>query len=151
MSWSKLIDKGKRAHRAMKIVTDVGGKRCIALDPVTNLCTIYESRPDVCRDFQRGCQSCIQAVLMVRDKMDEYGAYLKASAYEQKHPVQVTWKESREFHSGHRRYRIDGVWGQWICYGCYQSAWKIKNIRHERRCRKNSTYVCKENVGLCDK
>ncbi len=31
---------------------------CVALDPVTHLCTIYESRPWVCRTFRRGGALC---------------------------------------------------------------------------------------------
>lgn len=35
---------------------------CIALDPETRLCTIYENRPIVCRDFERGNYQCYQSV-----------------------------------------------------------------------------------------
>jgi len=35
-----------------------GDGACIALDPMTMLCTIYESRPQTCRDFQRGERLC---------------------------------------------------------------------------------------------
>lgn len=35
---------------------------CVGLDPETNACTIYESRPQVCRDFERGSSPCWQAV-----------------------------------------------------------------------------------------
>jgi Fe-S-cluster containining protein len=31
---------------------------CVALDPVTRLCTIYESRPWTCRTFRRGSALC---------------------------------------------------------------------------------------------
>jgi Fe-S-cluster containining protein len=31
---------------------------CVALDPVTKLCTIYEIRPQVCRDFTQGEPLC---------------------------------------------------------------------------------------------
>ncbi len=31
---------------------------CVALDPVTKLCTIYEDRPQTCRDFSRGETIC---------------------------------------------------------------------------------------------
>jgi Fe-S-cluster containining protein len=30
----------------------------VALDPVTRLCTIYEQRPQTCRDFKRGETLC---------------------------------------------------------------------------------------------
>jgi uncharacterized protein len=35
---------------------------CLALDPVTRLCTIYDRRPQTCRDFQRGEALCRQIV-----------------------------------------------------------------------------------------
>ena len=35
-----------------------GDGACVALDPQTKLCTIYESRPQTCRDFQRGESIC---------------------------------------------------------------------------------------------
>jgi Fe-S-cluster containining protein len=31
---------------------------CVALDPSTQLCTIYETRPQTCRDFNRGESLC---------------------------------------------------------------------------------------------
>lgn len=31
---------------------------CVALDAETLLCTLYEQRPQVCRDFQRGSGLC---------------------------------------------------------------------------------------------
>nr|WP_281254893.1 YkgJ family cysteine cluster protein [Nibricoccus aquaticus] len=33
---------------------------CVALHPVTRLCTIYETRPQTCRDFNRGESLCRQ-------------------------------------------------------------------------------------------
>ena len=33
---------------------------CKALDRQTMLCTIYESRPGICRDFQAGDYDCLQ-------------------------------------------------------------------------------------------
>ncbi|MDI1318951.1 MAG: YkgJ family cysteine cluster protein [bacterium] len=35
---------------------------CVALDPVTRLCTIYETRPQTCRDFTRGEALCRRTV-----------------------------------------------------------------------------------------
>lgn len=35
-----------------------GNGACVALDPVTLLCTIYEQRPQTCRDFARGSGIC---------------------------------------------------------------------------------------------
>jgi uncharacterized protein len=31
---------------------------CVALDPATFLCTIYEDRPQTCREFSRGGELC---------------------------------------------------------------------------------------------
>lgn len=31
---------------------------CVALDPLTRRCTIYERRPQTCRDFTRGSALC---------------------------------------------------------------------------------------------
>lgn len=38
----------------------LGNGACVALDPNTHLCTIYESRPQTCRDFNRGESLCRQ-------------------------------------------------------------------------------------------
>ena len=35
-----------------------GNGACIALDAATQLCTIYEDRPQTCRDFARGENLC---------------------------------------------------------------------------------------------
>jgi uncharacterized protein len=35
-----------------------GDGACVALDPATRLCTIYEDRPQTCRDFHRGEALC---------------------------------------------------------------------------------------------
>lgn len=35
-----------------------GDGACVALDPETKLCTIYETRPQTCRDFNRGEPLC---------------------------------------------------------------------------------------------
>jgi hypothetical protein len=52
-----------------EFVVDRGGTRCmdqhgdgacIALDPATRLCTLYERRPQTCRDIQRGENLCRQ-------------------------------------------------------------------------------------------
>jgi Fe-S-cluster containining protein len=39
-----------------------GDGACVALDPATQLCTIYERRPQVCRDFKRAESLCRRAV-----------------------------------------------------------------------------------------
>jgi Fe-S-cluster containining protein len=35
-----------------------GDGACVALDAVTRLCTIYDARPQTCRDFNRGSDLC---------------------------------------------------------------------------------------------
>ena len=49
-------------HSGVRCMDQRGDGACIALDPVTRLCTIYERRPQVCRDFQRGEALCRRAV-----------------------------------------------------------------------------------------
>ena len=39
---------------------------CVALDPATRLCTIYEQRPQTCRDFARGEALCRKIVFGLR-------------------------------------------------------------------------------------
>lgn len=39
---------------------------CVALDRATRLCTIYEIRPQTCRDFQRGESLCRRTVALSR-------------------------------------------------------------------------------------
>lgn len=41
---------------------------CVALDRVTRLCTIYEQRPQTCRDFQRGEALCLRTVGLARQR-----------------------------------------------------------------------------------
>jgi len=45
-------------HDGVRCMEQRGDGACIALDPVTRLCSIYESRPQTCRDFQRGEALC---------------------------------------------------------------------------------------------
>lgn len=45
-------------HAGVRCLDQHGDGACVALDPVTRLCTIYERRPQVCRDFQRGSNLC---------------------------------------------------------------------------------------------
>jgi uncharacterized protein len=40
-----------------------GNGACVALDPATRLCTIYEQRPSVCRIFSRGTDLCRKALI----------------------------------------------------------------------------------------
>jgi Fe-S-cluster containining protein len=49
-------------HAGVRCMEQRGDGACVALDPVTKLCTIYERRPQVCRDFARGSGLCRQIV-----------------------------------------------------------------------------------------
>ena len=49
-------------HDGVPCLDQRGDGACVALDPVTQLCTIYASRPQVCRDFQRGEALCRQTL-----------------------------------------------------------------------------------------
>lgn len=35
------------------VLAQVGGRDCVFLDPESRRCTVYEKRPEVCRDFPR--------------------------------------------------------------------------------------------------
>lgn len=45
-------------HDGVRCMEQRGDGACVALDPVTRLCTIYEDRPRVCREFDRGGELC---------------------------------------------------------------------------------------------
>jgi uncharacterized protein len=45
-------------HTGVRCMDQRGDGACIALDLVTRLCTIYETRPQTCRDFARGSDLC---------------------------------------------------------------------------------------------
>jgi Fe-S-cluster containining protein len=49
-------------HDGVRCMDQHGDGACVALDPVTRLCTIYERRPQVCRDFARGSELCRRIV-----------------------------------------------------------------------------------------
>lgn len=49
-------------HSGVRCLDQQGDGACMALDPETRLCTIYEQRPQVCRDFARGESLCRQIV-----------------------------------------------------------------------------------------
>ena len=49
-------------HNGFRCMDQRGDGSCIALDPETQLCTIYERRPQVCRDFKRAESLCRRAV-----------------------------------------------------------------------------------------
>ena len=45
-------------HDGERCMEQRGDGACVALDAVTKLCTIYATRPQVCRDFERGSELC---------------------------------------------------------------------------------------------
>jgi uncharacterized protein len=45
-------------HDGVRCMDQHGDGACVALDRATLLCTIYEGRPQVCRDFKRGETLC---------------------------------------------------------------------------------------------
>jgi hypothetical protein len=45
-------------HSGVRCLDQHGDGACVALDPSTRLCTIYERRPAVCRSFARGSALC---------------------------------------------------------------------------------------------
>jgi Fe-S-cluster containining protein len=49
-------------HEGVRCMDQRGDGACVALDFATRLCTIYERRPQTCRDFKRGGPLCRQVV-----------------------------------------------------------------------------------------
>lgn len=47
-------------HDGVPCMDQRGDGACVALDPLTQLCTLYESRPQTCREFNRGETLCRQ-------------------------------------------------------------------------------------------
>jgi len=45
-------------HEGVRCLDQRGDGACVALDPATRLCTIYERRPETCRQFERGSGLC---------------------------------------------------------------------------------------------
>jgi Fe-S-cluster containining protein len=45
-------------HSGVRCMDQRGDGACVALDAATRLCTIYEQRPQTCRDFNRGEALC---------------------------------------------------------------------------------------------
>lgn len=45
-------------HDGVRCLEQRGNGACIALDPLTLLCTIYDRRPEICRRFERGGTLC---------------------------------------------------------------------------------------------
>jgi uncharacterized protein len=61
-------------HDGLRCMEQRGDGACIALDPISRLCTIYERRPQVCRDFKRAEALCRRAVLGRRGSLAAAGA-----------------------------------------------------------------------------
>jgi Fe-S-cluster containining protein len=53
-------------HAGVRCMDQRGDGACVALDPLTRHCTIYEHRPQVCRDFARGESLCRRQVLTLK-------------------------------------------------------------------------------------
>jgi uncharacterized protein len=49
-------------HEGVRCMEQRGNGACVALDPISLSCTIYERRPKSCRDFERGKPHCLAAV-----------------------------------------------------------------------------------------
>ena len=50
-------------HEGIRCMEQCGDGACIALDPVTRLCTIYERRPEMCRKLKRAESLCRMALV----------------------------------------------------------------------------------------
>ncbi len=46
------------SYEGVRLMDQHGNGACVALDPATRLCTIYEQRPAVCRAFEHGSERC---------------------------------------------------------------------------------------------
>ena len=55
-------------HAGLRFMDQHADGACVALDPATRLCTIYEQRPQTCRDFARGEALCRRTVTAARRK-----------------------------------------------------------------------------------
>lgn len=49
-------------HAGVRCMDQRSDGACVALDPLTFLCTIYADRPQTCRDFHRGDTLCRQVL-----------------------------------------------------------------------------------------
>ena len=49
-------------HAGVRCLDQRSDGACVALDPLTRLCTIYAQRPQTCRDFARGAVLCLVAL-----------------------------------------------------------------------------------------
>lgn len=65
--WVDTRRVGTKTFRTLKQLPDSNPayaahsyEHCLHLDPVTKLCRIYDQRPRVCRDFERGIPLCLK-------------------------------------------------------------------------------------------
>lgn len=58
-------------HDGVRCMEQRGNGMCMALDPVTRLCGIYERRPAACRAFERGSPLCLKALARERRPGEE--------------------------------------------------------------------------------
>jgi Fe-S-cluster containining protein len=49
-------------HDGLRCMEQFGDGACVALDPVTRLCSIYERRPEACRRLKRAESLCRMAL-----------------------------------------------------------------------------------------
>jgi Fe-S-cluster containining protein len=56
-------------HDGVSCMEQRGDGACVALDPASRLCTIYEIRPKACRDFERGSALCRKVVARARERV----------------------------------------------------------------------------------
>jgi Fe-S-cluster containining protein len=66
-------------YSGVRFMDQRGDGACVALDPVTRLCTIYDLRPAVCRQFDRGSSLC-RSVLISPDAVRRLVADLPVPA-----------------------------------------------------------------------
>lgn len=64
-------------YAGVRFMDQRGDGACVALDPVSRLCTIYEIRPAVCRQFDRGSALC-RSVLVSPDAVRRLAAAIPA-------------------------------------------------------------------------
>jgi Fe-S-cluster containining protein len=61
-----------------RLMDQHGNGACVALDPATRLCTIYDRRPAVCRAFGRGsdlCRAVLRSRLGARNPAADHASY----------------------------------------------------------------------------
>jgi len=55
-------------RNGLRFMDQHGDGACVALDRHTRLCSIYETRPQTCRDFERGADLCRRTVSLARNR-----------------------------------------------------------------------------------